>query len=513
MHESGTRRPAGPGPTPSRGIPDGLLVALLAFLLGLAVLVWSSTGLAALLAKGAWPATVTFGRTPDAVRALIAQPHDLPGAWPATDPAALSGWGLFWGLFVGQLLVLFVLAVFVIGAVARTKARRARARSVPPEPAAEPDPGPEPAAEPAPPQPPVSKPAPVVPAPAAEGPKEEAYRYGFGHPPRAEAPSAAPSGRVAYGGPGERRRLAAAHLASAEGAAIVVTSSPALWADTKDGRAKLGPVLLYDPSHLCDTPARMHWNPAEGCTDREAAAVRATALLAPVRPRARMDEAVADTAETLLRSWLQAAALDGRPFKQLHRWAQGAGVQDAVRILRTHPQAAAGAAGELESALTAYPERRDQARHLTARALACLTSVHIREACNPNRADALALASFLQEGGTLYVVGESVEEPAAHPGAMPLLTALASSVVEHGRRMAARSSHGRLDPPLTLVLEDVAAVAPVPQLPDLLAEDALPLLALCRSREQARSRWPQWPAEAPADAAAPHRPGARTPAT
>lgn len=74
---------------------------------------------------------------------------------------------------------------------------------------------------------------------------------------------------------------------------------------------------------------------------------------------------------------------------------------------------------------------------------------------------------------------------------MPLLTALASHVVEHGRRMAARSSHGRLDPPLSLVLDDVAAVAPIPQLPELLTEGTLPLLALCRSREQARSRWPQ----------------------
>ena len=103
----------------------------------------------------------------------------------------------------------------------------------------------------------------------------------------------------------------------------------------------------------------------------------------------------------------------------------------------------------------------------------------------------LALASFVSEGGTLYVVGEPLEDPRAHPGAMPLLTALASSVVEHGRRMAARSSDGRLDPPLTLVFEDVAAVAPIPQLPQLLQDTTLPLLALCRSREQARSRWPE----------------------
>ncbi|MFJ6798334.1 type VI secretion protein [Streptomyces sp. NPDC091268] len=502
------RRAEGPA---RGGIPDGLLIALLAFLLGLAVLVWTATGLGALFTKGAWPDSVTFTRTPGAVRALIAQPHDLAGAWPDTDPAALSGWGLFWGLFISQLLVMFVLTVFCIGVIARTKSRRAlaKARAAAPEPAAPPQPWPAPTPGPVPHPAPAPEPVPYdaprpAPVPAAAAAAAQAPAPApdpVPAPVPAQAPPTAPAGlaspaatpRLVYAGPAERHRLAAQSIAAAEGAVLVVTSSPALWAETKDARAKLGPVLLYDPSHLCDTPARMHWNPAEGCADRDTAAARAVALLGPVRPQARMDAAVADTAETLLRCWLQAAALDDRPFKQLHRWAQGNSAQDPVRILRTHPAgvtAAPGAAGELENALTAHPERRELAQHLTARALSCLTSIHIREACNPNRTDSLTLASFVAEGGSLYVVGEPLEDPRTHPGAMPLLTALASDVVEHGRRMAARSSHGRLDPPLSLVLDDVAAVAPIPRLPQLLVEETLPLLALCRSREQARTRWP-----------------------
>ncbi|MCX5606645.1 MULTISPECIES: type VI secretion protein [unclassified Streptomyces] len=491
-------------PARAGGIPDGLLIGLLAFLLGLAVLVWSATGLAALFAKGAWPQTVTFTRTPEAVRALIAQPHDVPGAWPDTDPAALSGWGLFWGLFLSQLLVLFVLTVFAIGVIARTKSRRALARQTPAQdPAlyeAEPAPArtPEPAAAHRPTQHRTAlqrdQPNPAPPGGPPGRSLGEFEARGLGQSPsngvRPGSPTSAPQPRLAYGGPNDRFRAAVQRVGETEGAMLLVTSSPTLWAETKDARAKLGPVLLYDPSHLCDTPARMHWNPAEGCADRDTAAARAIALLAPVRPQARLDAAVADTAETLLRSWLQAAALEDRPFKQLHRWTQGNSAQDPVRILRTHPQAAPGAAGELESALTAHPERRELAQNLTARALSCLTSIHIREACNPNRTDSLTLASFLNEGGSLYVVGEPLEDPRTHPGAMPLLTALASDVVEHGRRMAARSSHGRLDPPLSLILDDVAAVAPIPQLPELLTDETLPLLALCRSREQARSRWP-----------------------
>jgi hypothetical protein len=274
----------------------------------------------------------------------------------------------------------------------------------------------------------------------------------------------------------------------------VVTSNPAIWSETKDARAKLGPVLLYDPSHLCDTPARLHWSPSTGCEDKATAASRATALLGPVRPTAKVDQAMADVAETLLRSYLHAAAVEGKAFRHVHRWAQGSQVQDAVRALRTNPKAASGAAGELEAALTSHPERRDIAQELTARALSALFTVNVRESCTPNRSDALVLDSFVNEGGTLYVVGEPIEDPKANPGAMPLLTALASSVVERGRRMAERSSSGRLDPPLTLVLDDVAAVAPLPQLPELLATGAdqgLPTLALLRSQEQARARWPQ----------------------
>ncbi|MCX3061331.1 type IV secretory system conjugative DNA transfer family protein, partial [Streptomyces beihaiensis] len=314
------------------------------------------------------------------------------------------------------------------------------------------------------------------------------------------APIPAPrNGNVVLGPPADRHPQAVQAIRDAEGPALVITSSPQVWEDTKDARAKLGPVLLYDPSHLCDTPARLHWNPTSGCADKATAAARATALLAPTRPTAKLDSALAETAGTLLRSYLHAAAVDGKPFRHVHRWAQGTQVQDAVRILRTHPKAANGAAGELEAALTSHPERRDMAQELTARTLSALFSVHIREACTPNRTDSLTLDSFMAEGGTLYLVGEPIEDPKANPAAMPLLTALASNVVERGRRMADRSPVGRLDPPMTLVLDDVAAVAPLPQLPELLtagADRGLPTLALLRSREQGRSRWPD--AELPA---------------
>ncbi|WP_406143559.1 type VI secretion protein [Streptomyces anulatus] len=551
-HHDGHDRPQGGG-----GIPDGLLIGLLGLLFAATLVAWTATGLAGLFAHGAWPDGVTFTRSPLALRELATAPQDLAAAWPGTPPKQLSGYGLFWGLFIGELMVLMVLAVFTLGVVARGRAVRERRREEQAFGTYEKQPSPRgtapattptqaPAAAPAPDHTAESTPAPEHAPPPSKGdphrtPKAPAAQQTpqasqtpqapqaptipglhdtpgtsgessgtSGEPPgtsgespgtSGESPGIAPSSPLlpsprtpllVYAPAPARRPTVVRAVHNAEGPVLVVTSDPTIWAGTKDARAKLGPILVYDPGHLCDTPARLHWSPTEGCELPDIAAARAAALLAPVRPQARIDAAVADTAQTLLQCWLHAAAVDGRPFRQVLRWASGSGAHEPVRLLRTHPKAASGLAGLLESALTAYPERREVAQELTVRAFAALSTVHIREACTANRADSLALASFVDEGGTLYLVGEPIEDPRSRPGAMPLLTALAADVVEHGRRMAARSSDGRLDPPMTLVLDDVAAVAPLPQLPELLAAGqnrGMPALVLLRSREQGRARW------------------------
>ncbi|WP_399087409.1 type VI secretion protein [Streptomyces sp. BBFR2] len=614
-HATGPHGPRYGGPRPARGprqhggVPDSLLLGLLGFLLGLSVLIWTATGLAGLLSHGAWPDGVSYSGTPGALRHLVTEPHDLPGAWPATPKTQLSGYGLFWGLLIGELMALLVLTLFILGTLTRYRAVRRARRTAPRGPSGYAPTDSAPAAPGA--TGPAATGTPPESAPSLDAPSTNAPRTPFGTdtPPAtgvttptptetatgnspgtlnaasltgtasgattdsgtslgggaalgasaAAAPGAAlgttpapgtplvagtapgpsvspdtpttapgtstpfPGGALAAAAatsltgaastplPGaspepplprllfgtDRTAATAAALAAvaaAPGPVVVATTDPSLWSASKDARAKLGPVLAYDPAHRLDTPSRLRWSPTAGCEDLATAASRAAALLAPVAPHSPLDAAVADAARTLLRCWLHAAALDGRPFRQLHRWAHATGgAQEPVRVLRTDPKSAPGQAGELESVLTAHPERRDQAKKLADRALSALGSVHIRDACNAQRADALALDSFLDEGGTLYVVGDALEDPRPDPGTMPLLTALLTYVVEHGRRLATRSSTGRLDPPLTLVLDDIAALAPLPALPDLLRTDpprGLLTLATMRSPEQARARWP-----------------------
>lgn len=481
------------------GVPDGLLMGVLGFLLGLTALTWTATGLSAWLTHGRWPEGLDFPHTPRAMRRLLTEPQDLAAAWPDVSAAHLPGPGLFWGILIGQLMVLTVLGAFVLGTLARWRARRAARTAdvalgtAPAAPAqgTAPDTGQEKPPEPARPA------APVAASPRPSSPAAHDTAAGTPAPGTATA-----AGGAGGAGPeaaglvlGPQPGAAAEAVREAEGAVVVVTADAALYADTVGARAKLGPVHVYDPQQRTGAPSRLRWAPHHGCHDMDTARTRAAALLAPVRSPVRGDEAVQAAAEALLRCWLHAAAVAGEPFRQVHRWALTGSSKDAVRVLRTDTRAAAGAAGELEATLTAYPERREAAGELVRRALHCVSRLHIRNASTPTRADRIAWESFVAEGGSLYVVGESLEAPhRGDPAALPLATALTAAVVEHGRRMAARSSAGRLDPPMTVVLDDPATVAPVPDLPALLADGAscgLVTYALLRSEEQLRTWWPE----------------------
>ena len=204
-------------------------------------------------------------------------------------------------------MILLVLTIFVVGTLARWKAVRGTAG----RPAG---PGPRAPTTRCPPDVGGAAPGPSVrqarPRPARSRHRQAARSSLHRHPPTApdrhghcRSPSThRPGPGLRAGRPARTRPLRRPRRppprpppkpsSDAEGPALILTSNPALWDETKDARAKLGPVLLYDPTHLCDTPARLHWSPTAGCEDRPTAAARATALLAPVRPTATHRPAV-----------------------------------------------------------------------------------------------------------------------------------------------------------------------------------------------------------------------------
>ncbi|MFD6691111.1 type VI secretion protein, partial [Streptomyces bacillaris] len=222
---------------------------------------------------------------------------------------------------------------------------------------------------------------------------------------------------------------------------VVVDPEGTLWAKTAKQRGRRGPVHVYDPGHLTEAPVRLRWAPQRDCAEMSRARERATRLLAPVRPREPVFQLDAETAETLLRCFLHAAALAGESFQQIPRWASGRSAGEPGKILRTHPGAAGGAAMELESALTVHPGRRDAALRLISEALRPLDQVHIRQSCSPGRVDGLALDNLGNEGATLYVVGAGADTAG-------LRSALIHAVTEEQPRLTLIDADGTVSDPM-----------------------------------------------------------------
>ena len=200
-----------------------------------------------------------------------------------------------------------------------------------------------------------------------------------------------PGTRVLFGA--ERGEAATQAILRRVGPVLVVTSDPALWPRPR--------TPAPSSARSTSSTRRTSSTPPPGCAGhpRPAAGPRPRPPAPPpswppYAPRTR-GPALAEAAETMLRCWLHAAAVDGRPFRHVHRWARAARRTSRYGSCARTPRRRPARRGELEAILTAHPERRDPAQDLTARALGALSSIHIRDACNPGRADALALESFI----------------------------------------------------------------------------------------------------------------------
>ncbi|WP_424640024.1 hypothetical protein [Embleya sp. AB8] len=102
-----------PGRTPSRGIPDGLLIAGLMLLVAGTAVIWAATGLAALASGKDWPDRVTYHRSALAIRSIFGEPGNLPRAWPDTPPGQLPSPAAFWTAFGCVVAFLLLLAWWV----------------------------------------------------------------------------------------------------------------------------------------------------------------------------------------------------------------------------------------------------------------------------------------------------------------------------------------------------------------------------------------------------------------
>jgi type IV secretion system protein VirD4 len=288
---------------------------------------------------------------------------------------------------------------------------------------------------------------------------------------------------------------------AAPGAVIVTATRPDTLRATVDRRREHGPVAVFDPQNISNTSERLRWSPVHGCSDPLTAILRARALTAGAKLSGLRDGEFWDAmAQAVVRCYLHAADLDGLPVRDVVSWVSRPTDPTPVRILRAHGGAAEGWAEELSAQAAADQRQRDSVWACVRRAFDALADPRVMESCSPSQGEAFDSGRFLDEQGTLYLVGSA----GAQLSVAPLVSALIEDVVECGRRLAAQAEGGRLDPPLLLLLDEAANIAPIPSLPSLLSDgggSGITTVAVLQSLAQARGRWGDAHAETMWDAA------------
>jgi type IV secretion system protein VirD4 len=250
----------------------------------------------------------------------------------------------------------------------------------------------------------------------------------------------------------------ASHALDAPGALILATSRTDLLDLSRDVRAAQGRVEVFNPTGLGDLPSTVRWTPLTGCGDLATAQRRASDLIPQSEGEAERWDAQARGLLTIL---LHAAALSGGNMRNVLGWispADETSRDEVLLALAASPSYRAVASetrsvfGTNDRTLTSITTTLLPA----VRWLAEETAAQVGDAPldHPDQLDVRSLVAGGQD--SLYLIGRE-------GACRALIGALTAEIAHQARMVAAGCPAGRLDPPLTLVLDEAPLTCgPIP---------------------------------------------------
>ncbi|NKQ54987.1 type IV secretory system conjugative DNA transfer family protein [Amycolatopsis sp. K13G38] len=285
-----------------------------------------------------------------------------------------------------------------------------------------------------------------------------------------------------FGGPrsGKTGELAC-RILDAPGAVIATSTRTDLMGLTATLRAQRGPVRIFNPSGLGKRPSTITFDPLTGCENPVTATYRANDLL-PGEGGSEEREHWVSQARRALATLMHAAALDGLSMADVAEWVANPerAADEVLKLLRRSPEPMFVSIAE--QFLTTNDRTRSSITTTIMPALGWLTDPTAKAAATGGSFD---VAELLESHATVYMLGAEESHTA------PLVAALTGHIAREARRIAEESPGGRLDPALTLVLDEAALVCPIP-LPDWTADMGGRNVTIhigAQSRAQLRKRW------------------------
>ena len=288
---------------------------------------------------------------------------------------------------------------------------------------------------------------------------------------------------------GKTSSLVVPNVLAAPGPVLTTSTKPDVMEATVASRAEVGPCWLLDPTGTITPPpgvGLMRWSPVQAAVSWEEALVTARVMTAAARPQGSFGDSAhwVERAEALLAPLLHAAALADAGPRQVLTWALRHDIHTPMAVLAASGEGEdASVAVDVLAGILATEERERSGIYST--------TAGVLKAYRSARALALAEqpnfdpAQFPVGSGTIYICA-----PARYQA---LVAPIVVAFLEQVRAATYAASSSRALPlPVTLVLDEVANVAPLPDLPAMVSEgggQGLLTVACLQDLSQARGRW------------------------
>ncbi len=286
---------------------------------------------------------------------------------------------------------------------------------------------------------------------------------------------------------GKTTSLVIPNILLAEGPVVSTSTKPDVMRATAASRGRDGWAFLYDPSGEIECPRgveRVGWSPLTTASRWDVAVQTADAMVGSSRlgARASAEYHWTERASALLSTLLHAAAIGGLAMPDVLRWIDRHKGASALEILASGAGPEATATDLLAGIIATDP--REQSG-IWSTASGVLAAYRTDGAMASTSAPPLSLREFCQGANTLFMCSAGRQQ---HQFA-PLVVASIGDVRD-AAYLRARDGHS--GPPVLLALDEVANIAPIPDLPAMVSEGAgqgLLVLACLQDLSQARERW------------------------
>jgi hypothetical protein len=284
---------------------------------------------------------------------------------------------------------------------------------------------------------------------------------------------------------GKSTGIAVPRVLRARGSVLLTSNKADVYSVTRAERERVGRVWTFDPQGIAHTPRGLWWDMLAEAATIEGARRLAGHFVGAVNDDASRRDFWISAAQNTLTALFHAAHRGGRPIGEVLAWLADPADRTPVDLLRDAGMTAL--ADQLQGTVLGAVETRDGIYETSRQCVACLLDPAIAAWVTPDP----ALPQFFPDrhvlsADTLYLLSKDGGGSAAG-----VIAAAADSVLRAGV-VAAERMGGRLEPPMTAVLDEAANVCRISDLPDLYSHfgsRGINIVTLLQSYRQGSRVW------------------------